>query len=145
MRATAEDVEMMRRLARRIAEAVDAEGRELWDGALHHRIAEAAGNRLFVGIFELVDKVRQDRSFQSLRETARAQAGQSSLLVQHDQIIDRIAARDGAGAEAAMRAHLEIVAARLAAAMGAGRGRDPAPPPPAAAAPGPGPDGTDHD
>jgi DNA-binding FadR family transcriptional regulator len=117
-RATAADVEMMRRLAGRIAAATDAEGRELWDGALHHRIAEAAGNRLFVGIFELVDRVRQDARFQSLRELARARAGQASLLDQHDRIIDRIAAHDGAGAEAAMRQHLETVAARLAAAMG---------------------------
>jgi DNA-binding FadR family transcriptional regulator len=118
IRASAEDVEMMRRLARRIAAATDAEGRELWDSALHHRIAETAGNRLFVGIFELIDKVRQDARFQSLRELARARAGQGSVLTQHDRIIDRIAAHDGAGAEAAMRDHLETVTSRLAAAMG---------------------------
>ncbi|MEJ1159017.1 FadR/GntR family transcriptional regulator [Prosthecomicrobium sp. N25] len=118
LRATAEDIEMMRRVARRIAAAPDAEARELWDGALHHRIAEAAGNRLFVGLFELIDKVRQDATFQSLRERARAGAGQALLHVQHDRIIDRIAARDAAGAEAAMREHLETVARRLAAAMG---------------------------
>jgi DNA-binding FadR family transcriptional regulator len=118
IRATAEDIETMRRVARRIASAPDAEARELWDGALHHRIAEASGNRLFVGIFELVDKVRQDTNFQSLRERARAGAGQSLIYVQHDRIIDCIAARDGAGAEAAMREHLQAVAGRLAAAMG---------------------------
>lgn len=125
LRATPEDIGMMRRLARRTVEATDAEGRELWDGALHHRIAEAAGNRLFVGIFELIDKVRQDGAFQSMREAARAASGQSALHLQHDRIIDRIAARDGAGAEAAMRDHLETVAARLSAVM-SGRGGDPA-------------------
>lgn len=118
IRASAEDVERMRRLARRVAAATDAEGRELWDSALHHSIAETAGNRLFVGIFELIDRVRQDARFQSLREMARARAGQASLHAQHDRLIDRIAAHDGAGAEAAMREHLETVASRLAAAMG---------------------------
>lgn len=118
IRASADDVERMRRLAARVAAATDAEGRELWDGALHHRIAEAAGNRLFVGLFELIDKVRQDARFQSLRELARARAGQETLHLQHERIIDRIAAHDGAGAEAAMREHLETVASRLAAAMG---------------------------
>jgi DNA-binding FadR family transcriptional regulator len=125
MRASAEDIEMMRRLARRIAAAADAEARELWDSALHHRIAEAAGNRLFVGIFELVDRVRQDASFQSLRERARSGSVQPIFVAQHDRIIEAIAARDAAGAEAAMRDHLETVGSRLATAMG-GRAAPPA-------------------
>ncbi len=42
MRAKAADIERMYDLVNKIYESTDADGRELWDGALHRQIAQCA-------------------------------------------------------------------------------------------------------
>ena len=39
---------------------------ELWDSALHRGIAEAAGNRLMLDIFEMLDAIRLDPVWRDL-------------------------------------------------------------------------------
>jgi DNA-binding FadR family transcriptional regulator len=107
MRAKPQDVGKMRELARKIAESTDADSKELWDGALHRQIAQAAGNQLFLSIFDVVNRVRQDDAWQSIRERARANnRRQGAIHIQHTDIIDAIAARDPTRAGEAMREHL---------------------------------------
>ncbi|HEY8566046.1 MAG TPA: FCD domain-containing protein [Beijerinckiaceae bacterium] len=117
LRATGADIDTMRRFARRTAEAGDADARELWDGALHRRIAEAAGNALLLALFDLVDRVRQDPAWRSLRERARSAARLTAYVEEHERLIAAIADRDAAAAEAAMRDHLAHVAEGLVLAM----------------------------
>ncbi|TDK38792.1 FadR family transcriptional regulator [Rhizobium deserti] len=107
MRAKPRDIEKMRDLAAKIGESTDADSKELWDGALHRQIAQAAGNQLFLSIFDVVNRVRQDNAWQAIRERARASdRRQGTIHIQHAEIIDAIAARDPVRAGEAMREHL---------------------------------------
>jgi DNA-binding FadR family transcriptional regulator len=114
MRAKPADIARMHDLARKIMESTDADARELWDGALHRQIAQSAGNTLFLSIFDVVNRVRQDEAWQAIRERARISANTVSVsLVQHGDIIDAIEARDPARAGEAMRQHLLMLQERL--------------------------------
>ncbi|MGG7519340.1 FadR/GntR family transcriptional regulator [Allorhizobium undicola] len=107
LRATPEHVDAMYHLAARIFESDDADAQELWDGSLHRRIAQCAGNTLFLSIFDLVNRVREEDGWRMLREQAgRLHHSSEVAHQQHLSIIDAIAARDCAGACEAMRDHL---------------------------------------
>ena len=94
----------MRELSEKIRQsaAADADSRELWDGALHRLIAQSAGNAFFLGIFDVINRVRQSDVWQSVREATRSDADMSVSFAQHAAIIDAIEARDVAGAGEAM-------------------------------------------
>jgi DNA-binding FadR family transcriptional regulator len=109
LRASNGDIERLLRLADKTASSSDADGRELWDGALHRAIAEAAGNSLLVAIFDMVDRIRQDTAWQVLRERARSRDRQVTYVEQHRRVIAAIAQREAHAAERAMREHLELV------------------------------------
>jgi DNA-binding FadR family transcriptional regulator len=109
MRATNGDIERLLRLAERTAATSDADGRELWDSALHRTIAEAAGNSLLLAIFDMVDRIRQDTTWRLLRERARSGERQQIYVEQHRRVIAAIAQREAHAAEQAMREHLELV------------------------------------
>ncbi|BCH61242.1 GntR family transcriptional regulator [Agrobacterium vitis] len=107
MRANAVDVQAMYDLVAKIGASKDADGRELWDGALHRKIAQCAGNSLFLALFDVMNRTRQDPAWQNIREQARAFAQTRPVTHgQHLAIIDRIASRDPIGAGEAMRTHL---------------------------------------
>ncbi len=61
----------MYELVKKIFDSSDADGRELWDGALHRQIAQCAGNQFFLTIFDVINSVRQDEAWQTIRERAR--------------------------------------------------------------------------
>nr|WP_255726585.1 FCD domain-containing protein [Microvirga sp. ACRRW] len=109
LRASNGDVERLVRLADKTAESFDADGRELWDSALHRAIAEASGNSLLLAIFDLIDRVRQDRAWQQLRERARSEERQRIYVDQHRRVVAAIAQREAGAAEHAMREHLAFV------------------------------------
>ncbi|WP_132563429.1 FadR/GntR family transcriptional regulator [Rhizobium sullae] len=107
MRAKAADVARMYELVKKIYESTDADGRELWDGALHRQIAQCAGNQFFLAIFDVINQVRQDEAWQAIRERARnASKTRTVTYGQHTAIVDAIAARDPGTAGEAMRRHL---------------------------------------
>ncbi|GAA3092827.1 FadR/GntR family transcriptional regulator [Rhizobium viscosum] len=107
MRAKAADVERMYDLVKKIYESTDADGRELWDGALHRQIAQCAGNTFFLTIFDVINRVRQDEAWQMIRERARSASRTREVTHgQHTAIVDAIAARDPGKAGEAMRQHL---------------------------------------
>jgi GntR family transcriptional regulator, transcriptional repressor for pyruvate dehydrogenase complex len=107
LRAKAADVERLYELVGKSSRSNDADAHELWDGALHRHIAQCAGNAFFLVIFDVVNRVRQDAAWQTVRERARNAAGTANLIHdQHMAIADAIAQRDPAKAEEAMRQHL---------------------------------------
>ncbi|MDR3471065.1 MAG: FCD domain-containing protein [Devosia sp.] len=106
MRATPADVERLRRLVGHVSVSRDADERELWDSALHRMVAEIANNRLYLAIFDLVDRVRQEAAWVELRERARSADALKLYRMQHDAIVDAIAVGDAAAAARAMRSHL---------------------------------------
>ncbi|MBB3444821.1 FadR family transcriptional regulator [Sinorhizobium sp. B11] len=107
IRAKAADMERMYDLVKKIYESTDADGRELWDGALHRQIAQCAGNSFFLTIFDVINRVRQDEAWQAIRERARSASRTREVTHgQHTAIVDAIAARDPGKAGEAMRQHL---------------------------------------
>ncbi|MFD1745119.1 FadR/GntR family transcriptional regulator [Rhizobium helianthi] len=113
LRAKPSELVRMRELARKIRETEDADARELWDGALHRQIAQSARNQLFLTIFDVMNHVRQDEVWQSVRERARTGTAITMAYAQHEDIIDAIEARDPAMACEAMRRHLLMLQERL--------------------------------
>lgn len=108
-RASAEQIAMIQRLAERVAAAgLDTEPATLerWDSAFHRSLAEAAGNRLFLDLFEVIDKIRYDTSWQSTRARARTPEGKTRSANQHLEIAAAIAARDSVRATQIMRQHI---------------------------------------
>ncbi|WP_341914685.1 FadR/GntR family transcriptional regulator [Ferrovibrio terrae] len=108
-RASAEQIAMIQRLAERVAAAgLDTEPATLerWDSAFHRSLAEAAGNRLFLDLFEVIDKIRYDPSWQSTRARARTPDGKARSASQHLEIAAAIAARDSVRATQIMRQHI---------------------------------------
>lgn len=116
-RAGAAEIAAMRHTTMRLAAATDSDARELWDGALHRAIAEAAGNTLLLALFEAIDRVRLNEDWRELRIRARTSSSLRADTARHEALIDAIARRDGGASEAAMRLHLQEVAIRLRAAM----------------------------
>lgn len=106
MRASRDQVAMLRRLADAARPNASADELELWDSAFHRCIAEAGGNRLFLGLFELVDAIRRDLAWRSYREKVRTPDRLRVYLQQHRDLAEAIAARDAAGAGRIMRQHI---------------------------------------
>ncbi len=106
MRAVQQDVRNMRDLCERIARADDDDARELWDEALHRTIGRAAGNALLFGLYEIIEEVRRDDAWRTLRERARSNAMVATYVEQHAAIVDAIARRDPGAAEQTMRTHI---------------------------------------
>lgn len=114
LRAKPAQIARMHELSDRIAQCVDADEGELWDGTLHRQIAEAAGNALFLSLFDVVNRIRQDPAWQAVRERARGGlAGHALPVAQHRAIVDAIAARDPQAAAEQMRLHLLMLQEKL--------------------------------
>ncbi len=113
VRASPEQVTMLRRLAKQTAQQQragdDPDELERCDSAFHRGIAEAAGNRLLLDIFELVDTIRVDPTWQALRQRARTADLRTGYMRDHDLIVDAIAERNSVTAAAAMRSHLRTL------------------------------------
>jgi len=106
LRATPADIDRLRALLSRISNSKDADERELWDSSFHRMVAETAGNALFLTIFDVIDKVRQESTWVHIRERARSNNSLSLYRAQHRTIVDAIAAHDPQKAGEAMRQHL---------------------------------------
>ncbi|WP_045392707.1 FadR/GntR family transcriptional regulator [Falsirhodobacter sp. alg1] len=110
LRARPEEITRMRALTKRLAESEDADSRELWDGTLHRLIAQSARNRLFLSLFDIVNRIRQDEAWRAMREQARRIAkSRAQTAMQHHDIVEAIAARDPVAAGEAMREHLLLM------------------------------------
>ncbi|WP_338564396.1 FadR/GntR family transcriptional regulator [Erwinia sp. E_sp_B04_7] len=108
LRASNEQIALMKRLVERMHSFTlgDSDRTELWDSAFHRAIAEAAGNRLMLGLFDAIDAVRREPSWQHLRELARTQDRLNNYDHHHQRLVQHIAARQPVEAAAAMREHL---------------------------------------
>ena len=106
LKASGVEIERMRNLSERIAQSEDADASELWDGAFHRQIARSTGNRLLLGLFDVIDQIRQNDSWTELRAGARRLSGPDTYIADHSAIVAAIEARDPKGAESAMRTHI---------------------------------------
>lgn len=110
--ARASDREQMRLCAERCRAAEDWRAYEAWDNNLHHAIARATGNQLFLYFFETLNAVRRSIVWGQPRAT-RKPARDYSSFTEHDVIVAAISAGDGDRAARAMIDHLESVYSRV--------------------------------
>ncbi|WLI78678.1 FCD domain-containing protein [Kosakonia sp. H02] len=108
LRASAENLALMQRMLERIDNVSphDPDLNELWDSAFHRAIAEAAGNRLLLGLFDTLDAVRREPAWHHLRELARTPAKVERYNSHHHRIMQAIGERQPKAAATAMREHL---------------------------------------
>lgn len=116
-KASPEVLSTMRLILRRLGASEDHDSVERWDGAFHRLIAETAGNRLLLTIFDIIDHIRSSPSWQRPRALARNTDRLKTTQMQHAAIVDAIGQHDGAEAERAMRHHLFTLQSNLQQAL----------------------------
>lgn len=105
-RATAADLERLHAAADQMVASRDDEAALLAELAFHRAIATATQNPLFALLHDSISEALVDIGRKSL---ARRRAQGASVSEAHRRILDAVAARDPAAAQAAMREHLEHV------------------------------------
>jgi DNA-binding FadR family transcriptional regulator len=110
--STRSDREQMMLCADRCRAAEDWRTYEAWDNNLHHAIARATRNQLFLYFFETLNSVRRSIVWGQPRATRGPSRDYTSFL-EHDAIVAAISAGDGDTAARAMSTHLRSVYARV--------------------------------
>jgi GntR family uxuAB operon transcriptional repressor len=96
--------------------APDWRGYEAWDNKLHHAIARATQNKLYLYYFETLNVVRRSVVWGQPRKSLRPIENYSSFL-EHDIIVQAILSHDGDLAAQAMMDHLQSVYRRILPSM----------------------------
>ncbi len=110
--ASKSDCEQMKLCAERCRNAEDWRAYEAWDNHLHHAIARATRNQLYLYFFETLNSVRRSIVWGQPRETLGPAPDYSSFQ-QHDEIVAAITAGQGEVAATGMRRHLLSVYSRV--------------------------------
>ena len=116
LRASQADIDEMKRIAARALTAPNARDYERADAAFHRKIAECAGNAMFLAMYEMIIKVREKADWQRLRQYYFYHDGARRSYDEHKVVIDAIITREPAAAAFAMQDHLQKVAQTLAGA-----------------------------
>lgn len=101
-----QEVAQLRAIAERMTPELPHTDNELWDSALHRLIARAARNKPLLTSYAMLDEIRLDSDWLTLRARVRSRASVDRTRDQHARIIDTIAAADADAARAAMKVHL---------------------------------------
>jgi DNA-binding FadR family transcriptional regulator len=128
LRATPEETAAIARTLRTLEAALaDAAGPDA-DGEVHaadvtfHRlVAEASRNRILIGMFGAIAPAFEQSLFVTRKDGAARPEAWRQTLHAHQRIFECIETGDQAGAEAAMRVHVNDAARDVRAALGMGR------------------------
>jgi DNA-binding FadR family transcriptional regulator len=106
VRATSDEVREIEWCLARSKSAIDLETFELWDGALHRAIAQAAHNSLMLALYDMVNTARSRAFWGRLQDTAVKRSGLDAIAQQHHGFVDAVIHRDPAEARRLMHAHI---------------------------------------
>ncbi len=113
LNATSLHVEALRRCIERTHRAATWRQYETADNEFHRCIAEAAGNRLLLALFDALNAVRRAVVWGLLRSGDDRPPADHHSFAEHERILNAIAARDLEGAARAMHLHLRAVERNL--------------------------------
>lgn len=112
-RALPDEIANLQVLMQRSRDAANAHDYDLADEVFHYRIAELAGNPLFLEIFDLIRNMRQEAGWRERRAETNVPQVVAALGQQHQRIFDAIAAGDVVGAGQAQLLHMDYVASAI--------------------------------
>jgi DNA-binding FadR family transcriptional regulator len=101
----------------RCRNAPDWRSYEAWDNKLHHAIARATQNQMYLYYFETLNVVRRSVVWGQPRKTQQPAADYSSFI-EHDEIVRAILDHEADLAAQSMRFHLKSVYGRILPSMG---------------------------
>lgn len=110
--ASKSDCEQIRICTNKCRESDDWRTYEAWDNNLHHAIARATRNKLYLYFFETLNSVRRSIVWGQPRDT-RGPASDYSSFLEHDEIVTAILAGKDDLAASAMQRHLRSVYSRV--------------------------------
>ncbi|MEH6525395.1 MAG: FCD domain-containing protein [Sneathiella sp.] len=108
-RSTAADIAFMKQCLDKGEAARDTATYEMWDGALHRAIAEAAGNSLLLALFTAVNTIREHAVWGKLKEATLTDQRRRRYSIQHRSLVRAIEQRDAVDCMRLMREHLTAV------------------------------------
>lgn len=112
--ASAADIAALQNCAARSREAASWRAYEAIDNDLHRLVAAAAGSQALLALFDQLNTLRRVVAWGRLTRSGPAPGKDHPSFVQHDRLIEAIAACDADGAHEAMRGHLRSVGERFA-------------------------------
>jgi DNA-binding FadR family transcriptional regulator len=104
--ATAADFARLDECIARAEAATTLEDFELWDGALHEAIAEAAHNRFVASVFRLMNQVRAQGEWGVLKRRSATPARRAEYQQEHRALVAALKERDAERARSLSLAHL---------------------------------------
>jgi DNA-binding FadR family transcriptional regulator len=113
LHATLDDIAGMRHSLVHMRDAASWRQYENFDNLLHRQIAQASGNNVLLGLFDVLNAVRRTVVWGRLRVDGVRPPADHHSFADHDKIVEAIADRDLAGAASSMRLHLMQVGRRL--------------------------------
>lgn len=108
-RATINDISFMKQCLEKGEAAKDTATYEMWDGALHRAIAEAARNTLLLALFNAVNAIREHAVWGQLKEATLNDQRRRRYSMQHKNLVRAIERRDAVDCQRLMREHLAAV------------------------------------
>ncbi len=108
-RATISDISFMKQCLEKGEAAKDTATYEIWDGALHRAIAEAARNTLLFALFNAVNAIREHAVWGELKEATLNDQRRRRYSMQHKNLVRAIERRDAVDCQRLMREHLKAV------------------------------------
>jgi DNA-binding FadR family transcriptional regulator len=111
LRASPAEYAHLEKCVMRTRAAPDRASFQRWDDEFHQTVARAARNPLLLAIFDAVNESRRREIWGAKRSHPFTVARRQSYISQHAACLSAIRERDAEAAAAAMREHLEFVAA----------------------------------
>lgn len=113
MRATRVEITELSRCLRKAEMAQDFHSFELWDSAFHRLLAQAAHNELLLGLFNVINAIRDEEIWGRMKIASLTRRRQRNYDTQHRDVLAAVEDRDPAAADSAMRRHIETVRRNL--------------------------------
>ena len=111
--ARPEDLDPLRDLMQRSRDAATPQDYDLADEVFHYRIAQLAGNALYLEMYDLIRQMRRETTWRARRAETNIPEIMRILGDQHRAIFDAIASGNSLQAGAAQRLHLRFVASTV--------------------------------
>jgi DNA-binding FadR family transcriptional regulator len=108
-RASSADIAKMQKAVEQSRVARTLQQFEDCDDLLHHTIAISTRNPLFAAFAAIVTKIRHQGDWSALKKRTLNEKMREVHTLEHVRIVEAIRRRNGPGAGAAMKAHLESV------------------------------------